>query len=245
MIRNKTLITLFVSLFFTFFVHANELDSVNEENSFVNISAISGQNETVVPKYQAKVLYTKYKSHPKVVFTKQRFDITVSLSVFLDDDQFFRISSEMSGGKNIELLSEEIVWYMTEDKKYETTLKFKAGSEAFVFPNINIDIMDRDGVLIDSEVLKKPEIHFRKIAINQKRYSNVIANDLEVVTVKATQFSNDEIMVVLEIEAQNGNLEEFQITKYENQGLKDIVTQKNSQKIYYFVMVPIDRKSVV
>jgi hypothetical protein len=228
MIRNKLFFTLFVSIFFALSFYANEI------------------NQTQEPQYQAKVLYTKYKSYPNVIYTKQRFTVSLSLSVYLDDEQFFKISSELLNGKDIELLNDEIIWNMNDDKKYETTLNFKAESENFSFPDINISIFDRNGILIDYEILKKPTIDYRKIAINQKRYSNVIATFLEVTNVKATQFSNDEIMVILEVESENGNLEEFQIAKYENQGLKDIIYNKNNnyQKIYYFVMVPIFEKTI-
>lgn len=228
MIRTNSLLFIFVSYFLlACTLHGNEDISQEKEKS------------------TAKVLYAKYQSFPKIVYSKQRFNVVLELNVFLDDDQFFRITSDLDNGKNITLTNKEIIWYMNDDNQYEATLNFKINDKKFVFPSITISLFDRSGKLIDSLVLKKPNIQFRKIAINQERYSNIIADKLQVVSSKARQFSNDEIMLLLEMDATNGNLEDFFLEKYKNQGIKDIVVSKKSQKIFYFVMVPIFEKEVV
>ena len=194
---------------------------------------------------QAKVLYAKYTTVPKIVYTKQRFNINLQLNIFLEDDQFFRISTHVPDAQNLLYTNTEIVWYMNEENQYETTLKFKASNDPFTFPPIEVSLYDNDGNKIDAITLEPPNIIFRKIAINQERYANIVAQELSVSTVKSRQFSNDEIMVLFELEATDANLEEFYIAKYKNQGLKDIVIKDNIQKIYYFVMIPIFEKEII
>ena len=208
--------------------------------SFANLFALESQENI----YKSKVLYSKYKNYPKVVFTKQRFNVSLELSIFLPDDQFFKITTNIGDGKNIELLEKDLIWYMNENNKYETTLLFKAQDDDFEFPNITVTVLNRDGDIFDSEVVKKPVIDFRKIAINQEHYSNIIASQLEVKSAKARQYSNEEIMVLLEIDGNEGNLEEFFLSKYKNQGIKDIEIKDSQQKIFYFVMVPIFEKEL-
>ena len=200
------------------------------------------ENETT--SYKSKVLYSKYTNYPKVVFTKQRFNVSLELSIFLPDDQFFKIATNIGDGENIELLEKDLIWYMNENNKYETTLLFKAQEENFVFPDIRVTVLSRDGNIFDSEIVIKPKIDFRQIAINQEQYSNIIASELEIKSVKSRQYSNEEIMVLLEIDGIDGNLEEFFLSKYKNQGIKDIEIKDNKQKIFYFVMVPIFEKEL-
>lgn len=194
--------------------------------------------------YKSKILYSKAIHYPKVVFTKQRFSVTLELSIFLPDEQFFKIVTNIGNGTNIDLIENDIVWYVNNNNKYETTLLFKAQEEKFIFPKMDITVMDRDGTILDSEIVKIPQIDFRKIAINQERYSNIIATELSVISAKSRQYSNEEIMVLLEMDGVNGNLEEFFLSRYKNQGLKDIVAKENQQKIFYFVMVPIFEKEI-
>jgi hypothetical protein len=232
MIRNRfTLISFVSSLFFAFSLFANE--------------SLVGTQTTINSPSEAKVLYAKYKSYPNVIYTKQRFNVVIELDIFLEDDQFFRITTDVEEGSSVTLIEKDIVWYMNDDNQYEATFKFKAGEDNFQFPKISINLHDRDGSLIDRTQIKEPKINFRKIAINKERYSNIIAHDLQVISSKSRQFSNEEIMVLFELEATNGNLEEFYLSEFKNQGLKDFVTNKNKQKNYYFVMVPIFQNNII
>ena len=187
---------------------------------------------------KSKVLYAKYKSYPNIVYTKQRFSVTIEINVLLPQEQFFNINTDFQNTDDIDLLTDEIIWYKGEKNFYKTQLDFKVKNKKFKLPKITITISNKEDEVIDRAYLDPPLITYRKIAINQERYSNVIASDLNIKSVKTRQYSNNELLSVIEIEAKDSNLEDFYLTKYKNQGIKDLKSYDNIQTLLFFVIIP-------
>jgi len=220
----RVLFSFFIFISFATFLVANDLNTTS------NI--------------KAKVLYAKYINPPKIVYTKQRFTLDININILLPKEQDFSISTDIGNGLNIEKITEDISWIKTSEHTYSTKLIYKVKNGKFILPNVNITISDINNTYIDNFILQKPKITYRNIAINQKRYSNVIASFLEVSSVTTKQYTNDELLSVLVINAKNSNLEEFYLSSYETQKIVDISWDEDIQTLYYSVILPKHEKYI-
>ena len=193
---------------------------------------------------KSKVLYAKYKSYPNIVYTKQRFDTVIDIQVLLDSNKTFSLSTEFTNMNNIQKLTTDMIWYGISKTKYETTIKYKVNNKRFKIPDITISLYDENDTLLDVAKLKSPKIIYRKIAIDQQRYSNVIATSLKINSVKTKQYTNNQLLSLISISATNSNLEDFYLSKYTNQGSKDLSTKDDIQTLYYYVIIPSHTQSI-
>lgn len=187
---------------------------------------------------ESKVLYAKYKAYPQVVYTKQRFNVTIEANILLPNEQFFNLDTQFQKIDTLELLTDEIIWYKKEKNYYETTLQFKVKDTAFQLPKVSISLTDSNDTQLDRVYLKPPQITYRKIAINQERYSNVIARDLYIKSIKTRQYTNNQLLSIIEIISKNGNLEDFHLSSFENQGIKHLNQTNEEQSLLFFVITP-------
>ena len=211
--------------------------------SFASSLDASGFNTT--SDIKAKVLYAKYSNYPKIVYTKQRFTLDISVHILLKEDEEFSISTDIGNGLNIEKITEDISWIKVSQNKYTTQLIYKVKNNKFILPSVNITITDMNNTYIDNFILKKPKITYRNIAINQKRYSNIIASSLELSSITTKQYTNDELLSVIVINAKDSNLEEFYLSSYDIQQTEDISWDEGIQSLYYSVIIPKHEKNIV
>jgi len=87
-------------------------------------------------------------------------------------------------------------------------------------------------------MLNPPKIKYNKIALKQEKFSNIIANELEIKSVKTKQYTNKMLMIVLNIKAKDSNLEEFYLKQFKDQGVNSLVEEGDIQRMYYYVIVP-------
>jgi hypothetical protein len=224
MVHKLKIIFSFVSIFFISFVYANDLNTTQH--------------------IKPKLLYVKYKTYPKIVYTKQTFEVVIQANVLLPKYQLFVFSTDIKKSKNVDILTQDIIWYKKTDTLYETTLKYKAKNKKFSLPDINIKIEDIKDIIFDETILKKPKIIYRKIAINQQRYSNIIASSLDISSIKTKQYTNNKLLCVITIKAKNSNLEEFHLSTFKTQGIKNISLYDGIQTLYYYVIVPTHIKNI-
>ena len=99
---------------------------------FNSILFISTANADDIVK--SKVLYVKYKSYPKVAYTNQKIQTIISANIFNQEDKVFSLSSNFSNGKNIERISQDLVWVKQEDNTYEMNIEYKISTKDFSLP---------------------------------------------------------------------------------------------------------------
>ena len=210
------------------------------------LSASSDINTISNKKIETKAIYTKYTKIPKIVYTKQRFSITIQSNILISKANIaYRISTNIDKrNSSLELLTHDIIWYKLNDNLYEATLQFKVISDIVKLPKITISLIDEENEIIDKSTLKDKKIIYRKIAINQKKYSNIIASEFKVKNIKTKQYTNKELIHVLSIKAVNSNLEEFYLSSFTSQGIKVLDSVSNTQMLYYFIITPIGQKSI-
>ncbi len=187
---------------------------------------------------QSNNLYLKYTSYPELVYSQQRFTVKLEAIILIDVDEYTDIVTTLYDEKNIELSKQEIVWIeKAEGEGYTANITFKAYNKAFTLPTIKLTIMEDDEE-VDSVSANPPEIKIHKIAINQDKFSQIIADKLEIRSVKTKQLNNEMLMSTIHIEAINGNLEEFYLKKFKEQNIIEFDNNYLSQSLYYSVVFP-------
>jgi len=207
-------------------------------------SSLVANDTNTSAQIKAKVLYAKYANYPNIVYTKQRFTMDVNIDILLPKELEFSISTDIGNGLNLQKLTSDISWTKVSEHGYSTKLVYKVKNGRFILPSINITITDLNNTYIDNFILQKPKITYRNIAINQKRYSNVIASSLEVSSITTKQYTNDELLTVIVINAKDSNLEEFYLSSYNIQQREDVSWDEDIQSLYYSVIIPKHEKSI-
>ena len=188
-------------------------------------------------------MYLDYESYPKRVFTGQKFDVRLKVIVLKSQNEYDKIITTFVDEQNIEILTKEPIWVKQKENTYITTLTLKAHNLQFDMPKITVALL-KNSDIINYISVKSLKIKFERIAINQKLFSNIIAKDLQILTVKTKQFTNNMLHSTINIEASNSNLEDINLTQYKEQGIKDLTENYPNQSIYFYVMTPSHAKSI-
>ncbi|MBD3840275.1 MAG: hypothetical protein IE909_00065 [Campylobacterales bacterium] len=191
-----------------------------------------------------KKIYIQYNQYPKRVFTNQQFDILLKGVILEDEETFDSIVTDFSDYENIQVLTTKPQWIKKEENIYETKIAFKVFQEQFTMPRITVALKNGENIT-HFKTIEPLQIKFEKIAISEDIFCNVIAKELQLVSAKTKQYTNNLLITTLHLEGQNSNLENFYLNKFAEQGLKDIQKNYPQQSIFYYVIVPIHMDQIV
>ena len=192
---------------------------------------------------KSKDIYIDYISYPKRVFTGQKFEVVIKATILHSEENYDKIITTFIDEENIDVPSQEPIWNKDKDNIYISKIIFKSKTEQFILPNITIALL-KDEQIVDFITVKPPEIKFEKIAVNQKLFSNIIASNLEINTVKTKQYTNSKLLSTINIEATNSNLEDIKLNKFKEQGIESLSDNPPYQNLYYFVMIQSHTKEI-
>lgn len=192
---------------------------------------------------RSKELYLEYIDYPKRVFTNQKFHLTLKATVLSESSDFDNIKVTFINEYNLDILNRNPHWSQHDDSMYTTNLEFKAGDSNFELPIMTIALI-RDDEIIEYLSIDPPQIKFEKIAINQKLFSNIIASQLNIMSIKTKQYDNKSLMSTINIEGLNSNLEDMNLRKYKDQGVESIEGDYEKQSVFYYVIIPIHEKQI-
>ncbi len=192
---------------------------------------------------KSKEIYLSFESYPKRVFTGQKFEVKLKAIILKNKELYENMVTTVAKQSDLELLTKTIRWEQQRDGSYKTTLTFKAYDKKFIMPKITVALM-KNNQIVDFATTGSIDIKYQKIAIHQKLFSNIIAKNLKIISVKTKQYSNTLLHSTLEIEAANGNLEDMKLSQYEEQGISSISSEYPHQKLFYFVITPINTKQI-
>lgn len=209
--------------------------------SFTLICTSLFSNEEI----ESKELYLEYSSFPQRVFTGQKFEVTLKALILKEPNSYDNIVTTFTQEKNIEKITQDIVWIKNKSSEYTTTITYKVHKNAFTLPKITL-ALSKDEDIIDFISIDSPEIKYEQIAVNQKLFSNVIAKKLEVLTVKTKQYTNNILHTTINIKGTNSNLEDFKLNEYkdEEQATNSFTDFHPIQNLYYYVMIPSHKKMI-
>jgi len=192
---------------------------------------------------KSKELYLSYDSYPKRVFTGQKFEIKLKAIILKQEEQYSKIVTTFTTEENIDILTKDVVWKKENDGKYTTSISYKVYAKQFILPKITLALVDEENI-IDFISIESPKIKYERIAINQELFSNIIAQKLEINTAKTKQYTNNILHTTIHIKAQNANLEDIYLNKYQEQGAKSLTQNNDIQSLYYYVMIPSHTKEI-
>lgn len=192
---------------------------------------------------KSKEIYLSYEKFPNRVFTGQKFDIVFNAIILQDKTLYDNIITTFTTEDNIDILTKDIQWVETKPNRYTTTISYKVYDKEFILPRITLALI-KNGQIIDFISVESPKIEYEKIAINQKLFSNIIAKNLQVHTVKTKQYTNNILHTTLHIEGENSNLEDFHFNAFEDQGINSLSENYPNQSLYYYVMIPSHTKQI-
>ncbi len=192
---------------------------------------------------KSKEIYLSYEKYPNRVFTGQKFDIQLSSIILKDPTSYDKIITTFTTEESIDILTTDVVWEEIKSNRYTTTISYKVYDKEFILPRITLALI-KNGQIIDYISVESPKIEYEKIAINQKLFSNIIAKNLQVHTVKTKQYTNNILHTTLHIEGINSNLEDIHFNSYEDQGINSLTQNYPNQSLYYYVMIPSHTKQI-
>lgn len=134
-------------------------------------------------------------------------------------------------------------WVQQSENIYYLDLFFKTEDTQFVLPKIFISL-EQNNTIKSAISINPPDINFEEIAINQELFSNIIAKNIDIITVKTKQYNNNTLLTTINIKGQDSNLEETHIGNYKSQGIKSLTSKVDTQNLFYYVMIPIHTKYI-
>ncbi len=193
---------------------------------------IANQND--FNKTKENLLYLSYEKKPERIYVNQIFK--VKLKAIVATTNFNKIITNFNGYRSLTILNRNNSWKWYNDNIYYNTFYFKALSANTKFPKILISLSN-NGKIIASQSLNEINPEIIKLKQN-KDFSGVIAENLEVVKSKATQFNQNSNILVLEITGKNANLRDFHIANVIKDGIDSFDINLPKSKIYYFAIIP-------
>ena len=192
---------------------------------------------------KSKDIYIDYVSYPKRVFTGQKFDVKLKTTILINKKKYNKIVTTFIDGVNIDIETQEPIWTNTSENIFQTNITFKTQKRQFILPNITV-VLFNDDKIIEFISIKPPKIKFERIAINQKLFSNIIASDLEIHTIKTKQYTNQLLLSTINIGAINSNLEDIKLNEFKEQGIKSLTEKEHKQNLFYYVIIPHHTKEI-
>jgi hypothetical protein len=192
--------------------------------------------------FAAKNLYLSYKKIPNQVYKNQKIEIIVK--ALITTDNFDSLSTSFSNSSNVTILNANSTWRKVSNDTYENSYYFKAKSSNFRLPNINVKLQSNGSVLDESE-LSSPSIRYSDIGTGDTRFSGVMADKFILKAYKTKQYNNKEALTIIDIDAQNSNLEDFKLQGITEQGVSAIKEEDGKQNLVFYFVTPIYEKKVV
>jgi len=181
-----------------------------------------------------KSMFLSYEEVPKKVYIGEVFPIKVKAIIANDD--FEELYGQLLYSNNTDVINPGSKWQWFSDNIFYNTYYLKVKEKNATLPSITLNIT-KNSSIIDSETLAstKPNI----IQLNgTKHFSNVIAHSLHVIKAKTSQFDDKNLIVVLEIEAEQSNLVDFKLSWVNKDGIDSSEKDMTYSKIFYYAIIP-------
>jgi hypothetical protein len=213
-----------------------------EEESAVSdediIPEVSFSEEEEDPFIKVKNILLSYVDKPEKIYLLQHFP--VKIKAIIPRTNVTAIQTEFIKGRSFRVLNPESAWVKTGDNSYENTFYFKLLDKSAKLPNIKVINQTSDGS-VRSEILKA--FPAKLILLREDElFSRVVADNLSVENHQERPYDESANLVVMEVNATGGNLEDFHIPFAIREGIDQIKTEGRAQKIYFFAIVPNVKK---
>ncbi len=190
------------------------------------------------PFIKERNILLSFTKKPQKVYLLQHFE--VDIKAIIPQTNIKAIETDFTGGKDFKVLNRDNQWIKTGDNSYENSFVFKLLTPNAKLPNIKVTNQTQNGS-IRSEYLKafSPKIVTLR---EDDLFCKVIAKDLNVLNHQERKYDESANIIVLEINATSGNLEDFHIPVAIREGIDQLKESGAKQKIFYFAIVPNVKK---
>jgi hypothetical protein len=222
----------------------NQIDLPLEQNEILEQTSSKYLYESVDfddSLIQSKQLYAKFLDFPTTVFAHQR--VAVKIEALITTQEYTHIQTRFINSNSVAVINPQESWKTVGNNKLNNEFFLKIYNNDFELPTFQLVLYHYDEI-IDVVNLPLQKVRHTNISSNDEEFSNVIAQTLDVTMLNARQYSNEEILVVLQLEALNGNLEDFRLKAYEEQFLMSLDESYPKQVLTFNVIVPIYTKSI-
>ncbi|NQY92842.1 MAG: hypothetical protein HRT43_01640 [Campylobacteraceae bacterium] len=199
-------------------------------------------DELFINRQSAQSLYASYLKAPKIIFKNQRFKI--SLKTTVTTDKFDKIETRFIHQKNVVIINPKNEWTFGNKNNFYNSYYFKVQTPDFTMPRIQV-LMYKEGKVFEIVTLKPKKIKYTNVADENENFSSVIAKKLEIITHKTKQYTNNQLLTILELKAEQGNLEDFHLKGFQEQGINSLEEDSSSQTALYYAIIPIYSKRVI
>lgn len=198
-------------------------------------------NKYFLNQKKSKNLYVNYEKIPKVVFKKQRFEVVLKL--IITTDEFEKIETRFLNSENITVLNPTRQWEYGFKNQFFNRYYFKTESSKFIMPGFQV-LIYKEGKVFETVTLNPKKIKYTDIATQDEGFSNVIAEKLKIKLHKTKQYTNNQLLTILELDAVEGNLEDFNLNFFKEQGISSISGEYPNQSAIYYAIVPLHVKKI-
>jgi len=190
---------------------------------------------------KSKNVYTNYEKFPKIIFENQRFDVVLKTTI--TTDEFDKIETRFINLKNVTVLNNQNEWKYGGKNNFYNKYHLKILSKNFKMPTFQV-VMYKDGKIFEITTLKPKKLKLTNVSKDNEKFSNVIAKELEIVTHKTKQYTNNKLLTILELKTTQGNLEDFYLKDFVEQGVSSIEEKGTTQTAIYYSIIPLHTKKV-
>ncbi|MDX4069473.1 hypothetical protein [Aliarcobacter skirrowii] len=192
--------------------------------------------------FASKNLYLSFSKIPKNIYANQKFEIKVEALVTTSN--FTDLKTEFFEMEDIDIINPNSPWKKISNNKYENSYYLQVLSPNFKLPIINISLLNYNEV-IDNDILELSSINYLEIGKSDKRFTNIIADDLVIKAYKTKQYNNKDALTIVDIDAKNSNLGNFHLNEIEEQGISSIKEIENIENLVYYFVTPIYQKNLI
>ncbi|MCX2682568.1 hypothetical protein OQH60_01580 [Campylobacter sp. MIT 21-1685] len=210
---------------------------IEEQTIFQNIAPSDESTDFEIeindPFISQSSLVLQTNDYPNRVFVGEVFPIVLNAKTTENTNFDFNITVEKN--KDLEFLNPNPEWER-ENGSYKTTLWFEAKTPNALLEQIHIQLLRNKQAFQEASIHITP-IKF-ELTTNDKNYSHLVASFLEIVKAKTNIFDDENLIMMLELNAKNTNLKSFFIDGILKQGIENVKGDFNSSNGFYYAILP-------
>lgn len=174
---------------------------------------------------------------PSSVYVGEVFPLTIYAKTYENTNFDFKIFVD----KNDDLifLNPNAKW-IKQDDSYQATLWFEAKTLNANLERIIVKLTRNDEPFQEAVFTPSP-IRF-KASLSDKNFSHLVAGSLQIKKVKTSHFDENNLIMMMELNATNTNLRSFHMNGISRQGIENLKGDFNASEAFYYAILPQSAK---
>lgn len=185
--------------------------------------------------FKPKLVHLSYEKLPEKIYKNQIFHIDFNSLIAID--KFSEITTSFSNSESVKILNPNNSWSIKDNNHIYNRFYFKALKSEIELPDMTLNI-HIDSNKIESDKLDGVKLKTSRLYLNSELFSKVLAKEFKLERYKVNRYDDRFNIIVLEIETEYGNLEDFHLDSIEKQGIESIQYSMPYSKAFYFAVIP-------